>query len=89
MINLSLLRAFGLVIRTRRRALDMTQQALASISDVDRSFIARIEAGKHQPSLTVIFGLARGLSMSPQTLIAATEAASTSNVSKSGDPGSD
>jgi transcriptional regulator with XRE-family HTH domain len=51
MTNLSLLRAFGLVIRTRRRALDMTQQALASISDVDRSFIARIEAGKHQQAI--------------------------------------
>jgi transcriptional regulator with XRE-family HTH domain len=51
----------------------MTQQALASVSDVDRSFIARIETGKHQPSLTVIFGLARGLSMPPQELIAATD----------------
>lgn len=89
MTNLSLLRAFGLVVRTRRRALDMTQQALAFVSSVDRSFIARIETGKHQPSLTVIFGLARGLSMSPQTLIAATEEATTSNVSKIGDLGSD
>ena len=89
MTDLSLLRAFGVVVRARRRALDMTQQALASVSGVDRSFIARIETGKHQPSLTVIFGLARGLSMSPQELVAATEAASSPNFSKLGDPGSD
>jgi transcriptional regulator with XRE-family HTH domain len=73
MTDLSLLHAFGSVVRTRRRALDMTQGDLATVALVDRSFIARIEAGKHQPSLSVIFGLACGLTMTPPELLEETQ----------------
>lgn len=69
MTDLSLLKAFGYAVRTRRRALDITQRDLASVALVDRSFIAKIEAGTLQPSLSVIYGLARGLSVTAAELL--------------------
>lgn len=65
--------AFAAVVRDRRRELGVTQEALAALAEVDRSFIARIETAKNQPTITVIFALVEGLALRPQDLIAETE----------------
>jgi transcriptional regulator with XRE-family HTH domain len=71
--NTTLLDAFAAVVRDRRRELGITQGNLASLAEVDRSYVARIETGKNQPTITVIFALAKGLSLRPQDLLAETE----------------
>ena len=73
MANTALLDAFAAVVRDRRRELGITQGDLAVLAEVDRSFIARIETGKNQPTITVIFALAKGLSLRAQDLLAETE----------------
>jgi DNA-binding XRE family transcriptional regulator len=65
--------AFAAVVRDRRRELGINQGELGELSGVNRSYIAKIETSKNQPTITVIFALAKGLSLTPQELIAETE----------------
>ena len=51
----------------RRRAI--SQEKLAFLSDVDRTYVARIEEGKVNPSVKVIFKIARALHIRAQSLL--------------------
>lgn len=66
----SLQSIFGEVIRTCREERKFSQERLASESNLQRSFISRLECGKTQPSLVTIFELAKALSMDPTDIIA-------------------
>jgi transcriptional regulator with XRE-family HTH domain len=60
---------FGDVIRTLRREKKVSQERLAVDSDLQRSFISRIERGKTQPTLVTIFELAKALGVEPVDII--------------------
>lgn len=60
---------FGRVLRRLREERNLTQEALAFESDVDRSFISHIEQGNHQPTITTISKLAKGLNTTPALLL--------------------
>ena len=63
-----LLKTFGWRVRHLRDAKRWTQEVLAERADLDRSYIAGIEAGLRNPSLKAIAQIARGLNMSLEHL---------------------
>ncbi len=48
------------ILHARKRRL-LSQEKLAFLSDVDRTYVARIEEGKVNPSLRVVHKIARAL----------------------------
>jgi transcriptional regulator with XRE-family HTH domain len=61
--------AFGLVLRTVRKAARLTQEQVALAADVERNFVSLMERGINQPTVRVIFKLARALEISPSALM--------------------
>jgi transcriptional regulator with XRE-family HTH domain len=60
---------FGKVIRQLREENAMTQEKLAELADIDRTYIYRLETGKRSPSLDIVFRLADALKISPGQLL--------------------
>jgi Predicted transcription factor, homolog of eukaryotic MBF1 len=61
--------AFGEVVRVWRVKKGISQEALAGLASIDRSFMGRIERGETTPTLTLMLKLARALGVSATTLI--------------------
>ncbi|MFW2177965.1 MULTISPECIES: helix-turn-helix domain-containing protein [unclassified Moraxella] len=53
--------AFGNRLREMRRAKGISQEDLALLADIDRSYMGRIERGEFNPTLTKIYQLAKAL----------------------------
>lgn len=56
-------------VRAARKALDLSQEALALEAGIDRTYISGIERGKRNPSLDLIAKLAERLSTTPAALL--------------------
>lgn len=56
-----LIAAFARLLRGARVSKGLTQEGLAFDTGVDRTFVGLLEAGKRQPTLSVIFALAAAL----------------------------
>lgn len=65
-----LARHFGAVIRQERARNGISQEQLADIAGIDRTYVQRIEAGAANPSLNKIEALAGALQRHPSDLIA-------------------
>jgi transcriptional regulator with XRE-family HTH domain len=65
--------AFGEVIRELRKAKQISQEKLADLSKLDRSFISLLECGHKQPSLVTIFQLAKAFKLSASKILFLTE----------------
>jgi len=65
--------AFGQVIKELRKANNLSQEKLADLSHMDRSFISLLEHGHKQPSLITIFQLARAFNVSTAKIMEAVE----------------
>ena len=65
--------AFGNAVRTLRAERGLSQVALASICELDRTYISGIERGERNPSLTNILKIADALSTPPAELFALAE----------------
>jgi len=61
---------FGKAIRRRRRELDLSQEKLAEIAEIHRTYISSIERGERNPSLENIEKLAKALDISIADLFA-------------------
>jgi DNA-binding XRE family transcriptional regulator len=70
--NLPLMRAFAAELRARRNALGVSQEELAHRCGVNRTFVAKMEIGQNQPSLTVLMKISEGLQVSLPALLGAT-----------------
>jgi transcriptional regulator with XRE-family HTH domain len=57
--------AFGYVIRELRNQHNISQEKLALISGLDRTFISLLERGLRQPSLKSILRLSESLNIRP------------------------
>ena len=66
-------RIFGQVLRQLRKERELSQEALAFDSGVDRTFISDMERGVKQPTITTIYRLARALSISVVEMMAAVD----------------
>jgi transcriptional regulator with XRE-family HTH domain len=60
----------GRRVRRRRRAIDLTQEALAERAGVHRTQISLIESGKRTPMTPTLIKLAAGLGVSVEQLLA-------------------
>jgi transcriptional regulator with XRE-family HTH domain len=65
--------AFGRVLREQRAELGVSQEELALIAEVDRTFVSQMERGMRQPTLTTLVKLARALEVQPSVLISKLE----------------
>ena len=65
--------AFGEVIRNLRKRNSISQEMLADISKLDRSFISLIECGHKQPSLITIFQFAKAFNISASKILSLVE----------------
>lgn len=63
------LAAFGVAIRERRKAANLSQEALADLAEIDRSHMGKIERGERNVTLLNIVRIARALSISPSALL--------------------
>lgn len=65
--------AFGEVIRELRKVHQISQEKLAELSNLDRSFISLLECGRKQPSLITIFQLAKAFKLSASKILSLVE----------------
>ncbi len=65
--------ALGAGIRARRRALGLSQESLASVSGLDRTYVGGLERGERNPTLKVLWKLATALEVPPSELIGLAE----------------
>jgi XRE family transcriptional regulator, regulator of sulfur utilization len=54
-------RKLGMKLRTLRDKQAMTQEALAKKAGISRGYLARVETGRHEPTLTTLRKLAKAL----------------------------
>lgn len=60
-LDFALLRSFAAELKSRRTELGISQEQLALRAEVNRTFVGKIETGKNQPSLAVMYRLSEGL----------------------------
>lgn len=65
---------FGEVLRRHRSEKNISQEELAFLAGVDRTFISRLERGIRQPTITTIIGIGQALGVSAAELVRETEA---------------
>ena len=63
------LEKFASNIRTLRESLGISQEKLAELSGVHRTYIGMIERAERNPSLICIYKIAKGLGVSSKDLI--------------------
>ena len=66
--------ALGVAIRKRRKELGLSQESLASVSGLDRTYVGGLERGQRNPTLKVLWQIAEALEITPTELIGRTEA---------------
>ncbi len=62
-------KAFGLTLRQFRTRIHYSQEKLAMISGLDRTYISLLERGQRQPTITTILQLALALDISSADLV--------------------
>ena len=60
--------AFGRRVRDLRQARGLSQEKLAELADLHRTYVSSLERGQRNVSLENIHALARGLGVRPQDL---------------------
>ncbi|MEO9346332.1 helix-turn-helix domain-containing protein [Acinetobacter radioresistens] len=60
---------FGLLVRKYRKERNMSQEQLALLCNMDRSYLGRVERGEVNPTLEKIYEIARALDINPQDLL--------------------
>ena len=63
------LKLFGASVGQRRRALGITQEGLAELTGLHRTYIDSVERGERNPTLTTLVAIAAGLSWSLAELV--------------------
>lgn len=71
--NPLLIQALSATIKARRLELNLTQEALAGQIELDRPYITLMEAGRKQPTVSVLWRLAGGLQMTVAELATAVD----------------
>jgi XRE family transcriptional regulator, regulator of sulfur utilization len=65
-------RRFGSVLRELRQQRGLTQETLAELADLDRTYPGLLERGLRTPTLAVVLRLANALGTEPSRLITET-----------------
>ena len=64
---------FGQVVRRERESKGLSQEKLAGLAGLDRSYMHRLEGGRSSPTLDTLESLAQALQVLPSELIARTD----------------
>jgi transcriptional regulator with XRE-family HTH domain len=64
---------FGEVLRRHRSEKNISQEELAFLSGVDRTFVSRLERGIRQPTITTVIGIGQALGVPAADLVRETE----------------
>ena len=65
--------AFGRVLRSYRERAGLSQEELAELTDLHRTYISLLERGLNSPSLRTLVGLSRALGVTLTEMVAAFE----------------
>ena len=65
--------AIGNTLRKFRKEANLSQEALALICGIDRTYVSGLERGKRQPTLKVIFAISSAINISPSVFVANVE----------------
>lgn len=65
--------AFGAIVRQTRVDAGVSQEALADIAQVERSYLGRLERGESQPTLYVLLKVAAALGCEGKSLVGLVE----------------
>ncbi len=66
---MDLCRQFGMNVRRMRREAGYSQEALADLAQVARSYMSDVERGARNPTLQVVERIAAALNVSPGSLL--------------------
>ena len=66
---MSVPKAFGAILRRRRKARGWSQERLALEAGHERVFISWLENAKNQPTISTVFSLAAALEVPPHELV--------------------
>lgn len=64
---------FGEVLRRYRSEKNISQEELAFLAGVDRTFVSRLERGIRQPTITTMIGIGQALGVPAAVLMRETE----------------
>lgn len=64
-----IVKVFGQVLRELREENKTSQEKLAELADLDRTYISLLERGLRQPTLTTLFKLSMALGIKPSELV--------------------
>ena len=60
---------FGKVLRQKRKDAKLSQEKLANLCNLDRTYISLMERGLRQPTLHTIYAISTVLKISPESII--------------------
>jgi transcriptional regulator with XRE-family HTH domain len=60
---------FGEILKQLRVEKGISQEHLAELADVDRTYISLLERGLRQPTISMLFKLAKALKTSPSKIL--------------------
>lgn len=61
--------AIGNTLRKFRKEANLSQEALALICGIDRTYVSGLERGKRQPTLKVIFAISSAIKIPPSVFV--------------------
>jgi transcriptional regulator with XRE-family HTH domain len=70
---LELGKAFGQVLRRRRKLAGLTQEQLGLDAGIERNYVSLLELGQHTPSLSTLMAVAQTLGLAASELVRETE----------------
>ncbi|MDV3309864.1 MAG: helix-turn-helix domain-containing protein [Cyclobacteriaceae bacterium] len=65
----SIAKLFGKVLKDHRKKKGLSQDALATDSDLDRTYISQLERGRRTPSIETLFKIAQALGVTASGMI--------------------
>lgn len=60
---------FGHILQEKRQEKGLSQEQLAQLCSLDRTYISLLERGLRQPTLNSLFSISKGLGISPSVFI--------------------
>ena len=60
---------FGIILQTKRKKNGLSQEKLAELAGLHRTYISDIERGTRNPTITTIFTLCKALKATPSELL--------------------
>jgi transcriptional regulator with XRE-family HTH domain len=60
---------FGIILQNERRKNGLSQERLAELADLHRTYISDLERGIRNPTITTIFTLCKALNVTPSELL--------------------